>query len=131
MIVVDSSVWIDFFNGRPTSEADALNELLGERPIVVGDLTMVEVLSGFRRDEDYRKARTVLERCEFHPMVGREVALAAATNYRHLRKMSVTVRKTIDVLIGTFCIVNQLPLLHSDRDFDALEEHLGLAVWHA
>jgi hypothetical protein len=131
MIVVDSSVWIDFFNGRPTSEADALNELLGERPIVVGDLTMVEVLSGFRRDEDYRKARTVLERCEFRPMVGREVALAAATNYRHLRKMSVTVRKTIDVLIGTFCIVNQLPLLHSDRDFDALEEHLGLAVWHA
>jgi predicted nucleic acid-binding protein len=131
MIVVDSSVWIDFFNGRPTSEADALNELLGERPIAVGDLTMVEVLSGFRRDEDYRKARTVLERCEFRPMVGREVALAAATNYRHLRKMSVTVRKTIDVLIGTFCIVNQLPLLHSDRDFDALEEHLGLAVWHA
>jgi predicted nucleic acid-binding protein len=131
MIVVDSSVWIDFFNGRPTSEADALNELLGERPIVVGDLTMVEVLSGFRRDEDYRKARAVLERCEFRPMVGREVALAAATNCRHLRKMSVTVRKTIDVLIGTFCIVNQLPLLHSDRDFDALEEHLGLAVWHA
>ena len=103
MIVVDSSVWIDFFNGQPTSEADALSELLGQRPIVVGDLTMVEVLSGFRRDEDYRKARALLESCDFRPMVGREVALAAANNYRHLRKMGVTVRKTIDVLIGTFC----------------------------
>jgi predicted nucleic acid-binding protein len=131
MIVVDSSVWIDFFNGQPTSEADALSELLGQRPIVVGDLTMVEVLSGFRRDEDYRKARALLESCDFRPMVGREVALAAANNYRHLRKMGVTVRKTIDVLVATFCIVNHLPLLHCDRDFDALEEHLGLAVWRA
>ena len=131
MIVVDSSVWIDFFNGQPTSEADALSELLGERPIVVGDLTMVEVLSGFRRDEDYRRARALLESCDFRPMVGRQVALAAANNTRHLRKMGVTVRKTIDVLIGTFCIVHHLPLLHCDRDFDALEEHLGLAVWRA
>jgi predicted nucleic acid-binding protein len=131
MIVVDSSVWIDFFNGQPTSEADALSELLGQRPIVVGDLTMVEVLSGFRRDEDYRKARALLESCDFRPVVGREVALAAANSYRHLRKMGVTVRKTIDVLIGTFCIINHLPLLHCDRDFDALEEHLGLAVWRA
>ena len=131
MIVVDSSVWIDFFNGQPTSEADALSELLGQRPIVVGDLTMVEVLSGFRRDEDYRRARALLESCDFRPMVGRQVALAAANNYRHLRKMGVTVRKTIDVLIGTFCIVHHLALLHCDRDFDALEEHLGLAVWRA
>ena len=129
MIVVDTSVWIDFFNGRPTAEADALNELLGERPVVVGDLTMAEVLSGFRQDADFRKARSVLERCEFRPMVGKRVVLEAAANYRLLRKREITVRKTIDVLIGTFCIVNRLPLLHADRDFDPLEEHLGLVVW--
>jgi len=129
VIVVDTSVWIDFFNGRPTPEADALNELLGERPIIVGDLTMAEVLSGFRADSDFRKARSLLERCEFRPMVGKAVAIDAAGNYRLLRKRGITVRKTIDVLIGTFCILNRLPLLHADRDFDALEEHLGLVVY--
>lgn len=129
MIVVDTSVWVDFFNGRPTAEADALTELLGERPVVVGDLTMAEVLSGFRHDSDFRKARSVLESCEFRPMVGKAVAMEAAGNYRLLRKRGITVRKTIDILIGTFCILNRLPLLHSDRDFDALEDHLGLVVW--
>jgi predicted nucleic acid-binding protein len=129
MIVVDTSVWIDFFNGRPTREADVLNELLGERLIVVGDLTMAEVLSGFRADGDFRTARSLLESCEFRPMVGKEVAIEAAGNHRLLRKRGITVRKTIDVLIGTFCIVNRLPLLHVDRDFDPLEEHLGLAVY--
>jgi predicted nucleic acid-binding protein len=129
VIVVDTSVWVDFFNGRPTRETDVLNELLGERPIVVGDLTMAEVLSGFRADGDFRKAQSLLESCEFSPMVGKVVAIEAAGNYRLLRKRGITVRKTIDVLIGTFCIVNRLPLLHADRDFDALEEHLGLAVY--
>jgi hypothetical protein len=129
MIVVDTSVWIDFFNGGPTREADVLNEVLGERLIVVGDLTMTEVLSGLRADGDRRKAQSLLESCEFRPMVGKEVAIEAAGNYRLLRKRGITVRKTIDVLIGTFCIVNRLPLLHADRDFDPLEEHLGLAVY--
>jgi hypothetical protein len=129
MILVDTSVWIDFFNGRPTREADVLNELLGERLIVVGDLILAEVLSGFRADSDFRKALSLLEGCEFRPMVGKEVAIEAAGNYRLLRKRGITVRKTIDVLIGTFCIVNRLPLLHADRDFDALEEHLGLAAY--
>jgi hypothetical protein len=129
MIVVDASVWIDFFNGRATVETDALAGLLGERPVIVGDLTMAELLSGFRQDADFRKARGLLERCEFREMVGKEIALRAAEHYRRLRKSGVTVRKTIDVLIGTFCILNTLPLLHSDRDFDALEQHLGLIVW--
>lgn len=129
MIVVDTSVWIDFFNGRPTPGADALTELLGELPIIVGDLTMAEVLSGFRADSDFRTAQSLLENCEFRPMVGKAVAIEAAGNYRLLRKRGITVRKTIDVLIGTFCILNRLPLLHADRDFDALEEHLGLVVY--
>lgn len=129
MIVVDTSVWIDFFNGRPTPEADALNELLGERPIIVGDLTMAEVLSGFRADSDLRKARSLLERCALRPMVGKAVAIEAAGNCRLLRQRGITVRKTIDVLIGTFCILNRLSPLHADHDFDALEEHLGLMVY--
>lgn len=129
MIVVDSSVWINFFNGTPTAEADALAGLLGERPVVVGDLTMAEVLAGFRQDGDYRRAKSLLESCEFRPMVGKEIAIEAANNYRRLRKSGITVRKTIDVLIGTFCIFSGLPLLHNDRDFDALEDHLGLVVW--
>jgi predicted nucleic acid-binding protein len=131
VIVVDTSVWIDFFNGRPTPGADALNELLGERPIIVGDLTMAEVLSGFRADSDFRRARSLLEHCEFRPMVGKAVAIQAAENYRLLRQRRVTVRKTIDVLIGTFCLLNRLPLLHTDRDFDALEEHLGLLIYRS
>jgi predicted nucleic acid-binding protein len=130
VIVVDTSVWIDFFDGRPTPEADALNELLGEWPIIVGDLTMVEVLAGFRTDSDFARAQSLLETCEVRPMVGKAVAIEAAGNYRLLRKRGITVRKTIDVLIGTFCILNGLALLHADRDFDALEEHLGLVVYH-
>jgi len=129
VIVVDTSVWIDFFNGRPTPEADALHDLLGERPIIVGDLTIAEVLSGFRADSDFQTGQSLLESCEFRPMVGKVVAIEAAGNYRLLRKRGITVRKTIDVLIGTFCILNRLPLLHADRDFDPLEEHLGLIVY--
>ena len=129
MIVVDSSVWIDFFNGRPTVQADALHELLGERPVVVGDLILTEVLCGFRSDADFQQVKSLLESCEFRPMAGKEVALAAASNYRALRKVGITVRKTIDMLIGSYCLMHCLPLLHADRDFDALAEYLGLIVW--
>jgi predicted nucleic acid-binding protein len=129
MIVVDASVWVDYFNGISVPEADALETILDEERVVVGDLTLTEVLSGFRSDRDFRKAGELLDTCEYRPMVGREVALQAARNYRVLRRRGVTVRKTIDVLIGTFCIMNELPLLHRDRDFDPIEMHLGLRVW--
>lgn len=130
MIVVDASVWIDYFNGTSNSEADALDAILDQDRIIVGDLTIAEVLSGFRLEGDFRAAKRLLATCEFRPMVGREIALHAANHYRTLRKAGVTVRKTIDVLIGTFCIVNHLPLLHRDRDFDSMEARLGLRVWH-
>jgi predicted nucleic acid-binding protein len=129
VIVVDSSVWIDFFNGRLTKQTDLLDDLLGERPVVVGDLILAEVLCGFRHDADFRQAKTMLEGCEFRPMAGKTVALAAAGNYRQLRKSGITVRKTIDMLIGSYCLLHHLPLLHADRDYDALEDHLGLIVW--
>lgn len=131
MIVVDASVWIDYFNGTSSPEADALDAILDDDRVIVGDLTVAEVLSGFKLDRDFRTARDLLANCEYRPMVGREIALPAAKHYRKLRREGVTVRKTIDVLIGTFCIVNDLTLLHRDRDFDPIETHLGLRVWRS
>ena len=131
MIIVDSSVWIDYFNGKATPETDALDGLLGRKPVLTGDLILTEVLQGFRRDADYRKARTLLETLELRTLGGREVAVAAADNYRALRRRGITPRKTIDMIIGTYCLVHGLQLLHADRDFDVLEQELGLLVLKA
>ena len=126
MIVVDTSVWIDYFNGVVTRETALLDALLGVEPIVIGDLVFAEVLQGFGAEGDARRARTALDRLLFQPMVGRDVALASARNYRALRARGVTVRKTIDMLIATFCLENGHRLLHADRDFVPIVEHLGL-----
>ncbi len=126
MIVVDSSVWIDYFNGVETRETALLDDFLGEELIVIGDLILAEVLQGFRSEQDVRKARAALDTLVFEPMVGRDIALKAAGNYRALRAKGVTVRKTIDMLIGTFCMENGHRLLHRDRDFDPIEKHLDL-----
>ncbi len=127
MIVVDSSVWIDYFNGRPTAEADAL-ELLLHAPLLIGDLIMTEVLQGFASDRDFGIAERVFAAFDFRPMGGRTIAIAAAHNYRALRARGVTPRSTIDTIIATFCIVEGHDLLHCDRDFDPFERHLGLRV---
>ena len=126
MIVVDTSVWIDYFNGAATRETALLDALLGVEPIVIGDLILAEVLQGFASERDERKARAALDRLLFQSMVGRDVALASARNYRALRARGVTVRKTIDMLIATFCLENGHRLLHTDRDFIPIAEHLGL-----
>ena len=128
MIVVDSSVWVDYFNGVGTRETALLDSILGLEPVVIGDLILAEVLQGFRTDRDMRRARATLDILIFEPMVGRDIALASASNYRALRAKGVTVRKTIDMLIATFCMENRHALLHSDRDFSPIEEHLGLAT---
>jgi predicted nucleic acid-binding protein len=128
MILVDSSVWIDYFNGRQTVQTDWLDSALGKVPIVIGDLILTEVLQGFQSERDFRIARDILLRIPFMPMGGKELALESARNYRLLRKKGVTVRKTIDVMIGTFCIYHRIPLLHDDRDFDPMVKHLGLEV---
>src|SRR5688572_2982558 len=95
MILVDSSVWIGFFNGVETHQTDALNNLLGQEPVLIGDLILTEVLQGFRRDADYRKARALLDTVELRVLGGKAIALAAADNYRRLRRRGVTPRKTI------------------------------------
>ncbi|WP_306253726.1 PIN domain nuclease [Parvularcula sp. IMCC14364] len=128
MILVDSSVWIDFFNGAETPQVNLLDANLGEHPILIGDLILTEVLQGFRSDKDFETAKQALDQFECRAMVGHGIALKSAENYRHLRKADITVRKTIDVLIATFCIENSLSLLHSDRDFEPMENVLGLAV---
>lgn len=128
MILIDSSVWIDYFNGNRTAQTDWLDSALGETPIIIGDLILTEVLQGFQSDKDFKIARDLLLRIPFMPMGGRELALESAMNYRLLRKKGVTVRKTIDVMIGTFCIHYRLPLLHDDRDFDPMVKFLGLEV---
>ena len=127
-LLVDSSVWIDYFNGAVTLQTNHLDDVLGRELIVTGDLIIAEVLQGFRLDKDYKLARNALLKLPVFEMVGPHIAEKSAVNYRILRKSGITVRKTIDCLIATFCIENDLTLLHSDRDFDSFEQHLGLQV---
>ena len=128
MIVVDTSVWVDYFNGVTGPHTNLLDRLLLKERILIGDIILTEVLQGFRGDTDFRKARALLDGLAYSPMLGREVALQSARNYRKLRRAGVTVRKTIGVMIATFCIVNRHRLLHADRDFDFIEKILGLKV---
>lgn len=128
MILVDSSVWIDYFNGVACPQTDRLDSLLGHEMILMGDIILVEVLQGFSADIEFRAARKLLALLPFQAMLGREVALQSAQNYRLLRKQGVTVRKTLDVMIATFCIHNKIPLLHNDRDFVPMEKWLGLVT---
>ena len=126
MTVVDTSVWIDFFGGRDTATADRLGELLGRELVVVGDVILLEVLQGFRHDGHLRRAASLLRRGPVVVMLGEARALSAAARYRRLRAKGVTIRKTADLVIGSWCIDENVPLLHADRDFDRLVEHEGL-----
>ncbi|MFP4376835.1 MAG: PIN domain nuclease [Spirochaetales bacterium] len=128
MILVDSSVWIDFFNGVASREVTTLDSLLSTDSICIGDLILAEVLQGFRYDEDYRTARELLVELPVYQIMTPELALLGADNYRSLRKRGVTVRKSVDNWIATFCICHQFPLLFSDKDFIPYVEHLGLAL---
>ena len=126
MIFVDSSVWIDYFNGKITPQTDWLDSVLGAQLVATGELVLTEVLQGFRHDADYQQAKTLLLTLEQLPMLSTDIALQSADNFRALRKRGLTVRKTVDVLIATFCIVHGLPLLHADKDFEPFHQHLGL-----
>ncbi len=126
MIVVDSSVWIDYFTGNNTLAVEKLDALLGEEPVAIGDLMLTEVLQGFRADKDYRKAKELLMSLAIVNMLDTAIALKSAENFRTLRKKGITVLKTIDTIIATYCIENKLPLLHSDKDFRPFHEHLKL-----
>lgn len=126
MIVVDTSVWIDYFTGRDTTETDCLGELIDTLPLTVGDIVLLEVLQGFRHDAHLKRAAALLRRSPVVVMLGEARALRAATRYRRLRAKGVTIRKSADLIIGSWCIDENVPLLHADRDFDHLVEHEGL-----
>lgn len=128
MILVDSSVWIDFFRNRPTPQAEWLDKNLGVEGLVVGDLILAEVLLGFKDDRGFNEARRLLGNLETVVVGGMDLAADAARHCRRLRTRGVTVRGTVHVLIATRCLANGLRLLHNDRDFDAFEQHLGLRV---
>ena len=126
MILVDSSVWIDYFIGIKTKETDRLDDILGRTPIAIGDLILAEVLQGFKHDKDYRMARRVFESVSIFNMLGYQNAIKSADNYRALRRAGVTIRNTADVIIATFCIEAKLPWLFTDKDFHPFVEYLGL-----
>lgn len=126
MILVDSSVWIDFFRGTVTPQTERLDALLGSELLVVGDLILAEVLQGFSSERDFNQARKLLTALDVVTLGGPEIAIQAARNFRTLRARGVTIRKTIDTLIATRCIESDYSLLFSDRDFEPFVEHLGL-----
>ncbi|WP_299731208.1 PIN domain nuclease [uncultured Endozoicomonas sp.] len=126
MILVDSSVWIDYFNGKRTPETDRLNQLLDNQFLVMGDLILTEVLQGFRKQSDFDQAKRLLTELETFSLCSPSLALASADNFRKLRQRGITIRKTIDVIITTWCIEHNASLLHSDRDFQPFVEHLHL-----
>ncbi len=128
MILVDSSVWIDYFNGKRSWQTDLLDNYLSDVPIIMGDLILTEVLQGFKSDKDFKTAKSCLSLLPFRQMGGYNVAIQSARNYRRLRKAGITALKTIDVIIATFCIIYGLTLLHDDRDFNPIASHFPLKI---
>ena len=128
MILVDSSVWIDYFQGVITPQTEKLDQLLGHEALAIGDLILTEVLQGFADERDFNKARKLLTSLTVVELGEEEIAIRAARNFRALRKLGVTVRKTIDTVIATRCIESGDELLHSDKDFDPFTRHLRLRV---
>jgi len=126
MILVDTSVWIDFFNGTDTLQTHTLDHLLDTELVITGDIILAELLQGFRSDSDFRQAWEAMDGLDCYVLAGKEVAIKSAENYRFLRREGFTIRKATDMIIATFCIINNIPLLYGDRDFDPIAEHLGL-----
>jgi predicted nucleic acid-binding protein len=128
LILVDSSVWIDYFRGATTAQTEKLHQLLGSEPLAIGDLILTEVLQGFDDEREFNQARKMLTSLTVVELGGQGIAIQAARNLRTLRKLGVTVRKTIDCVIATRCIESGFDLLHSDKDFDPFVKHLGLRI---
>ncbi len=126
MILVDSGVWIDYFTGIDNKQTDTLNVTLGVQSVAAGDLILTEVLQGFRHDRDYRTAKALFDNVTIFDMLGRDMAIRSAENFRALRKKGITIRKMADVIIASFCIKQKLPLLFSDKDFKPFVKYLGL-----
>jgi predicted nucleic acid-binding protein len=128
VILVDSSVWIAQIRGRSTPATAKLDGAAAREPLLVGDLILLEVLQGARNDAHAARIERALRQYVIVPLLGDDLVARAARNYRRLRALGITVRKTADIIIGTFCIEHRHTLLHDDRDFDPMQKHLGLKV---
>lgn len=126
MILVDTSVWIDYFNNTDSPHTDTLDLALTESTAAIGDIIFLEILQGFRSDKDYKNTKQQLSKLDRYEMFGNHMVELCADNYRKLRKKGITIRSTTDVIIASFCIENKLPLLFRDKDFQPFVKHLGL-----
>ena len=128
MILVDSGVWIDYFNGVDNKHTATLDDTLGVTPVAAGDLILTEVLQGFREDKDYKTAKSLFDDLTIFDLVGKDMAIKSAENFWILRKRGITIRKPTDVIIATFCIERKIPLLFSDKDFKPFVKNMGLTA---
>ena len=128
MILIDSSVWIDYFNGADTEATGLMHSMIGKEKLIVGDLIMAEVLQGFRRDKDFETAKELMTAFDTHQISTPQIAIRGAAYFRKLRKKGITVRKTVDVLIATYCIENAIALLQADKDFLPFSNEFGLKL---
>jgi predicted nucleic acid-binding protein len=128
MILVDSSVFIDYFNGIKNWHTDELNALLGNELVITGDYILAEVLQGFGNDKDFKIAKQIMQSFPCFNICNEELAIKSAENFRFLRTKGITIRKTVDLIIGTFCIENEIELLHNDRDFEPMRQYLNLKI---
>lgn len=126
MILVDTSVWINYFNGIDSPHCETLDLALIEGTVAIGDIIFLEILQGFRNDKDYKNTKALLSNLDQYELFGQHMVEICANNYRRLRKKGITIRSTTDVIIATFCIENKLPLLFSDKDFLPFVKHLKL-----
>lgn len=129
MILVDTSVWIDYFNGVSTKQADTLDRILSEQTVLLGDIILTEILQGFDSDKEFRLAKQALDPLDCVHLGGKSLALKAASNFRFLRSKGITIRKTVDMLIGSWCIEHDVELLHGDKDFDQIATQLPLQIF--
>ncbi|ARU57232.1 VapC toxin [Oleiphilus messinensis] len=126
MILVDTSVWIDYFNKQENVQTNILDAAIIDGTVAMGDLIFLEILQGFRDDKDYKKVKTHLATLDQYELFGKDMVFKSAENYRALRKKGITIRATTDVIIATYCIENDIPLLFIDKDFKPFVKHLGL-----
>ncbi len=129
MILVDTSVWIDYFNGIENKQTDSLDHILSEQTVLIGDIILAELLQGFDSDKEFRLAKQALDPLDCIHLGGKSLAIKAAINFRFLRLKGVTIRKTVDMLIGSWCIEHDVELLHNDKDFDQIATQLPLQVY--
>ncbi|WP_340106137.1 type II toxin-antitoxin system VapC family toxin [Rhodohalobacter sp. 8-1] len=129
MILVDTSVWIDYFNGIKNKQTDSLDRILSEQTVLAGDIILTEILQGFDTDKEFRLAKQALDPLDCVHLGGKSLAIKAASNFRFLRSKGVTIRKTVDMLIGSWCIEHEVKLLHNDKDFDQIATLLPLQIY--